>query len=171
MSQNTDATPTGEVEQSVSESVRTELGAQEPSKEEKDRLRQQHEGHLVRDTTSKLAVDSAEMGAGIEVDAQAEIPDTYCFDCEEWVGLSGVDLRGTPRSRADAYYLGGMPIDVLHAKNGTIETINELAEALLSKVDKLDNLDDAYAFIKTTLEEERSLNAEIDSEGGEAVAQ
>jgi len=159
------------VEESVSKSVSKELEAQEPAKEEKDQLRKEHKGHLVRDTTSKLTVDSINIDMDMKLNAQAEIPDIYCFDCEEWIGVSGVDLRGTPRSRNDAYYLDGMPTDVSHAKTGVIETLNELAEALLNRVDKLDNLDDAYTFIQTTLEQERSLSERVDSNGGEEDAQ
>jgi hypothetical protein len=158
MSGSEDAIPNGgleqeTVEESVSESLRQELEAQEPSDEKKRELRMEHEGHLVRDTTSKLAVDSPDVGPGMEVDAKAEIPDTYCFTCERWIGLSGVELRGTPRSRADAYYLGGMPMGVLHAKNGATKTLNELAEAITNRVETVDTKDDAYQFIETALKE------------------
>jgi len=142
----------GGVEKSVSESVRQDLEEQEPSEAEKQRLRQQHEGHLVRDTTSKLAVESPDVGLGMEVEAKAEIPDTYCFTCDEWIGLSGVDLRGTPRSRSDAYYLGGVPVDVLHAQNGTAKTLNELADRLTDRVETVKDTADAYGFIATELD-------------------
>lgn len=151
------------VEGSVSDSLREELEAQEPTDEKKRELWQEHECHLVRDTTSKLAVDSPDVGLGMEVEAKAEIPDTYCFTCEEWIGLSGVDLRGTPRSRSDAYYLGGMPMDVLRAKNGATKTLNELAEALTDRVEILNDREDAHQFIETTLEEIRSVRT--DTEG------
>lgn len=162
MSESNDARPSGgaeqeAVEQSVSDSLRQELEAQEPPDERKRELLMEHEGHLVRDTTSKLAVDSPDVGPGMEVDAKAEVPDTYCFTCEEWVGLSGVELRGTPRSRADGYYLGGMPMDVLHAKNGAEKTLTELAEALTHRVEYLDTRGDAYQFIESVLEEMRNV--------------
>ncbi|WP_135823029.1 hypothetical protein [Halostella litorea] len=152
-----------DVETSVSDSVRKHLEAQEPSAEEKRALRKAHDGHLVRDTTSQLSVDPDEPGPGMEVEADAEIPDTYCFTCEAWIGFSGVDLRGTPRSRRDAYYLGGMPADVRRAKAGTEDTLGELADALTDRVGHLDSRGDAYEFIATTLEEVRA-----DANGGGA---
>jgi len=148
----TETQQTDAIQQSVSESVREDLERQEPDDDEKQRLRQQHEGHLVRDTTSKLGVESTDVGPGVEVEAKAEIPDTYCFTCAEWVGLSGVNLRGTPRSRADAYYLGGVPVDVIHAQNGTAKTLNELAERLIDRVETIETTADAHQFIGTELE-------------------
>jgi hypothetical protein len=144
--------------ESISASLREKLEAQEPSRRQKEDLRRQHEGHLVRDTTSQLAVESLPIGPGVDVEAHAEIPDTYCFDCEEWIGVSGVELRGTPRSRTDAYYLGGIPTDVLQAKNGTVDTLTELADALIDRVERIDTRDDAYVFIETVLEETREAN-------------
>jgi hypothetical protein len=141
------------VENSVSESVRTELESKQPSEEQKQELRQEHRGHLVRDTTSKLTVDSPDVGPGMELDAKAEVPDTYCFTCEEWIGVSGVDLRGTPRSRADAYYLGGPPDEVLEAKRGTAKTLSELADRLVSRLEHIEDREDAFEFIKTELEQ------------------
>jgi len=142
-----------DVESSVSGSIREKLQAEEPSEERKAELREQHVGHLVRRTTSKLSMDAPEVGAGMDVEATAEIPDIYCFTCEEWVGVSGVELRGTPRSRSDAYYLGGMPTDVLHAKNGAAKTLNELADALIDRVSHLNNRPEALDFIKAEIEE------------------
>jgi len=156
-----DSEPAGE---SVSDSLREELEAQEPTDEKKHELREEHEGHLVRDTTSKLTVDSLDVGPGMVVEAKAEIPDTYCFTCEKWVGLSGVELRGTPRSRSDAYYLGGMPMDVLRAKNGATKTLNDLAEALIDRVEILEDREDAHEFIEATLEEIQSVHTKKDSD-------
>jgi len=147
------------IEKSVSESLRKDLQEREPGEGKKQKLRDEHEGHLVRETTSQLAVESPDSGPGMEVESKAEIPDTYCFDCGEWIGLSGVNLRGTPRSRSEAYYLGGMPTDVLHAKDGTAKTLNELADRLVDQVERIDDRDDAYEFIETELGDLRSLNA------------
>ena len=141
-----------EIQTIVSESVRERLESQEPGEDEKAKLRDEHDGHLVRDTTSQLQVDGAEVGPGVEAETTAQIPDTYCFTCEEWVGFSGVELRGTPRSRREAYYLGGMPQDVLSAKNGTAETLTELADALIERVGHIDTRSDAYEFVETELE-------------------
>ena len=155
------------VEESISEGVRQDLEAQQPNEEKKIELRQEHKGHLVRDTTSKLAVDSPDVGLGMDVEAKAEVPDTFCFTCKEWIGLSGVDLRGTPRSRSDAYYLGGMPIEVLNAKNGTAKTLNELADALTERVDHINNPSDAFEFIETELEQIRSVDTDTDRSDSE----
>lgn len=132
--------------------LKEELKEKEPSSEQKEELRGEHHGHLVRHTTSKLSMD-VDMPEGVEVDATAEVPDTFCFTCEEWIGLSGVDLRGTPRSRQEAFYLGGMPPDVLSAKNGTAKTLNELAIALTDRVGHIEDREDAIQFIKTELQE------------------
>ena len=70
-------------ESSVSETVRERLEEQEPPQEKKEELRQEHIGHLVRSTTSRLSVDTPEIGPGLEVDTEAEIPDIYFFTCEE----------------------------------------------------------------------------------------
>jgi hypothetical protein len=156
-----------EAEESASESLREDLEEKEPSEEEKQALREEHEGHLVRDTTSKLTVESPNAVPGMEVEAKAEIPDSYCFDCEEWIGLSGVNLRGTPRSRSEAYYLGGMPIDVLQAKDGTAKTLNELADRLVDRVERLDDRDDAYQFIET--ETMNQNNSTQNDRGGRSV--
>ena len=151
---------TPKAEESVSESLRSDLEAQEPTDGEKEALREEHQGHLVRDTTSKLSIDSPEIAPGMEIDAQAEIPDTYCFGCEEWIGLSGVNLRGKPRSRSDAYYLGGMPTDVLHAKDGVTETLNDLSEKLIERVENVSDRKEALRFIETELETMQEVESE-----------
>lgn len=135
----------------VSHGLEEELKAQEPSEERKQELRESHDGHLVRHTTSKLSMD-VDMPEGVEVDATAEIPDIYCFTCEEWVGVSGVALRGTPRSRRDAFYLGGMPPAVLTARNGTVKTLIELADALVDRLEHVEERADAFQFIETELQ-------------------
>lgn len=139
-------------QESVSADIRERFEEKEPSEEQKERLRDEHHGHLVRETTSRLTVDAAEELEGIEVDARVEIPDLYCFTCEEWVGVSGIDLRGTPRSKSEAYYLGGMPPDVLSARNGAAKTLNELADALTERVEHLNGRLDAFDFIETELD-------------------
>lgn len=138
----------------LSDDLAEDLEGQEPSEERKKELRNRHDGHLVRRTTSRLSID-VDMPEGVEVDATAEIPDIYCFTCAEWVGLSGVDLRGTPRSRRDAYYLGGTPPEVRAARDGTIKTLNRLADALADRLDHVEDRGDAYEFIETELQKER----------------
>jgi len=147
----------GVSQESLSGEIREQFEQKEPSEERKNELRSKHDGHLVRDTTSKLSVDAAEDIDGVEVDAKVEIPDLYCFSCGEWIGLSGVDLRGTPRSKKEAHYLGGMPSDVRSAKNGTQETLTELADALTERVGHIEDRADAFMFIETELEKLRKV--------------
>jgi len=155
--QSTDATAQqGEsIELTLSEGVEEDLKAKEPSESEKKRRLREHRHHLVRSTTSKLSVEPA-VSEGVEATATAEVPDTYCFICEEWIGTSGVELRGTPRSKADAYYLGGKPADVRAAENGTRDTLEELADALTERVEHIEDRSDAYEFVEAELERAQS---------------
>ena len=158
--QSTDATAQqGEsIELTLSEGVEEDLKAKEPSESEKKRRLREHRHHLVRSTTSKLSVEPA-VSEGVEATATAEVPDTYCFICEEWIGTSGVELRGTPRSKADAYYLGGKPADVRAAENGTRDTLEELADALTERVEHIEDRSDAYEFVEAELERAQSSTA------------
>lgn len=155
-------------EAEVASDVIAELESQEPSPSEKDSLRREHRTHLVRKTTSKLTLHP-DTAPGIEVDAEVEVPDTYCFTCSEWIGLSGVDLRGTPRSRTDAFYLGEKPSAVRAAEHGTQETIRELADALIDRVEHLNTRADSFDFITMAIEqmdETESDNPDRSSEHG-----
>jgi len=134
------------------EQFRERLSKQEPPQEEKDALLAEHEGHLVRQTESQLS-ETREPQPGVQATFTADIPDTYCFTCDEWVGLSGIELRGTPRSREDAYYLGGKPQAIESAESGTDRTLRDLANALLDRHPYLDSLDDTTSFIESRLTE------------------
>jgi len=153
----------GDVESSISDSIRRDLKAKEPSEEEKARLRRAHNGHLVRETTFQLSVDA--VGPWMEAEATAEIPDIYCFTCEEWIGVSGVDLRGTPRSGSEAFYLGWVPRSVRNARQGTRSTLCDLADALAERLDHLTDRDDALDFIEAEVECIRDAQPGIDQEG------
>ncbi|MDR5657298.1 hypothetical protein RH831_08905 [Halodesulfurarchaeum sp. HSR-GB] len=143
----------GGVEEKASQAFREKLREKEPSEKEKDALLDEHDGHLIRHTDSQFSEkEDLGDGGGIQMERTAQVSDTYCFTCEEWVGLSGVDLRGTPRSKADAFYYGGMPVEILQAKNGAAKTLNELAEALKDRLDRIENREEAYEFISDELE-------------------
>ena len=146
------ARPSGDVKHSVTESVRQELEEQEPTQEQKENLLSDHNGHLVRETTSKLSVESPDLPPGVEIDADAEIPDTYCFTCGEWVGLSGVNLRGRPRSRTEAYYLGGAPDSVRKARSEVADSVADLVESVTVAVPHVNGAKDALDFINAEME-------------------
>lgn len=138
-------------EKQFTQKHRDELEDRRPDEDERKRLLAEHEGHLVRQTTSKRT-ETEEIGSGMVAEKTAEIPDMYCFTCSEWVGLSGVELRGTPRSRADAFYLGGMPQEVLRAKQTVAEGLNDLAYRVRREVGHVDGVDEAFEFVETELE-------------------
>lgn len=140
------------IEDQVSESLLERLKDQEPSDERKAELRAAHRHHLVRATTSQLALDHDIGLDGVEVDATAEIPDTYCFTCGEWVGLSGIDLSGTPRSRRDAYWLHGPPEEIVRARDAVDDGLVRLANRVMADAPMLDTPADAIEFIEGRLE-------------------
>lgn len=158
MSETTDSK--ADLETRINASLLDRFKAKEPSAEEKDALREAHEHHLVRDTTSKLTVDPDEEMAGVEIESQVEIPDLYCFTCREWVGLSGVDLSGTPRSKADAYYLDGPPEDLRQAREETRGELTDLAYRAMRDVEQVESVEDGFEFVATQLEQVRDERSE-----------
>ena len=80
----------------------------------------------------------------------------HCFTCGEWVGLSGVDLRGTPRSKADAHYLGGPPESIREVGDETRETLVALAIQVRDDLPMVDTLDEAAEFVADELERVRA---------------
>lgn len=142
----------GEIQRSLESDLREEFEAKQPSPAEQQELREAHRHHLVRDTESKLSVDADVDMGGVEVDSVIVVPDTYCFTCDEWVGLSGVDLRGTPRSRKDAYYLAGPPEDVETAQKVAQSGLVELAEFVEEEVERVESVADAAEFVAGELE-------------------
>jgi len=145
----------GDLETSMEDDLRARFEAKKPSAEERQQLREAHQHHLVRDTTSTLTVDPEDDMEGVEIESQVEIPDLYCFTCEEWVGLSGVDLTGTPRSRKDAYYLGGPPEDLREAREETRDELHDLAYRAMRDVEQVESLADGFEFVATQLEQVR----------------
>lgn len=141
-----------EFQETVTGEIRGRFEEKEPSEEEKAELRKEHLHHEVRDTTSQLSVDAARDIPGVEVDAEIEVPDLYCFTCEEWVGLSGIELRGTPRSKKDSYYLGGPPEDVAEARQTVREHLTDLAEHALANVETVTDAEDALEFVEDEAE-------------------
>lgn len=140
-----------DAEQKMSDALLDELKARRPDEEERERLLGDHEGHLVRHTTSKRT-ETEEIGAGMVAEKTAEIPDTYCFTCEEWVGLSGADLRGTPRSKTDAFYLGGMSKEVRSAKQTVVKGLDDLIYRVKRDVGHINSVEEAREFVATELE-------------------
>jgi len=136
----------GGVEDAVSEDVREWVQEQQPDEEARRDLLQEHLHHLIRTTESAYTVDR-DAPPGIEINATVYVQDTYCFTCSEWIGLSGIDLRGTPRSKAKAYYLSGPPDDLLEARATVRERLGDLAEYALKNVDQLETAEDAFEFI------------------------
>lgn len=137
---------TQQAEQSASETVRQELEEQRPSEEERKRLLRQHEGHQIRRTTSKLT-ETDELGDGMELEVEKEVLDIYCFTCEEWVGISGVELSGTPRSKADAYWLGGADGELAAARARATEAVADAAGEVIGEHPQIDSAEEAVQFV------------------------
>jgi hypothetical protein len=144
-----------DLETSMEDELLDRFEAKKPSVEEKQALREAHQHHLVRDTTSTLTVDPDEEMVGVEIESQVEIPDCYCFTCDEWVGLSGVDLTGTPRSKTDAYYLSGPPEDVQQAREETQTELRDLAYRAMRDVEQVNSVEGGFDFVATQLEQIR----------------
>lgn len=151
-----------DVEEEITADYRQVLKSKEPSPSKKAELRAKHRHHLVRDTTSRYTVTD-QPAEGIQIDKSAEVPDLYCFTCEEWVGLSGVDLRGTPRSRKDAYYLGGPPGEVVDARKTVRNTLADLVASVASTVPTVEDADDAFDFIEGEQQKARERVKEADN--------
>jgi hypothetical protein len=137
---------TAELEESVKHDVREWVRNQRPDKETQKELLTEHQHHLVRDTESTYS-RSPDSPDGIKVETTAYVYDTYCFTCGEWVGISGIELRGTLRSRANAYYLGGPPDDVRQARAKIRDELQSLAEYALLNVDHVEDVEEAFAFV------------------------
>lgn len=139
-----------EMEADFAEQFRQELEEQAPSDDEVEELLKQHQHHLVRRTTSRhtkkrsVGKDDLEL---LKVEGTTEVPDMYCFTCGEWVGLSGVDLRGTPRSRGDAFYLDGEPEAVEDARAVVLIGLRRLAAHVADEVPHVETSADAVEFI------------------------
>jgi len=137
-----------EVESSITESVRDRFERKELSDDKKDELRSDHTHHLVRNTHSQVTI-KPDVGPGIEAKTTVEIPDMFCFTCGEWVGLSGVDLRGKPRSKDDAYYLGGPPESVTELRSQVQNEACYLASKIIDKHPHIDTPEGAAEFVQT----------------------
>ncbi len=140
------------IDAALSDRVREEYSAKALAGDERRRALQEHRHHLVRDTTSQITIHP-DVGPGMEADVTVEVPDTYCFTCEEWVGLSGLDLTGTPRSRADAYYLRGAPDAVRDLRQEVRDDVTDLAEAIIDRHPAIETPQQAAEFIMTQIEQ------------------
>lgn len=141
-----------EIETSVAGDVQADLREQEPPPERKAELRDEHTHHLVRETTSQLTME-ADVGEGVEAEATAYVPDMFCFTCDEWVGLSGVELRGKPRSKDDAFYLGGPPESIENLRDKVHTEIADLAATVIDRHPSVDDPEDAADYVAEELEQ------------------
>lgn len=139
-------TPDSSIEERAEESAREQIEANRPNEDERRELLEEHRHHLVRDTTSKQTRTDGEESI-VQLETTVEAPDTYCFTCEEWVGLSGLNLTGTPRSKTEAYYLGGPPADVADARETIRDNLHDLAAYALENVDHIDDAKAAFEFV------------------------
>lgn len=145
---------------------REEITAQEPSAEERERLINQHSGHLVRRTTSQVS-QSDEINGVVQVDRTANVPDMWCFTCDEWVGLSGVELTGRPRSRTEAFYLDGKPETVAKAEQEVRDTLAELVKSVGSSVSHVDDAVDALEFVEAEVSKAKKRVKERDQQNNQ----
>lgn len=149
-----DLTTPEDVEESLQSAKRDEIASERPDEEQRQQILDEHRHHLVRRTTSQVT-EEEEIEPGMIAETTAEVEDIYCFDCEAWIGISGVDLRGTPRSRADAYYLGGPPDAVVEAREDVGDTLADLAYRVMRDVPTVEDADDALDWIEGELEQAR----------------
>ena len=134
-------------EKTASDAYREMLEEQAPSPQEQHDLLWQHEGHQIRHTTSKLSETHELAGGKMEMKQEAEVPDTYCFTCEEWVGTSGVELSGTPRSKSDAFYLGGEPEGVTDARDRATAAVADAATEVIAVHPGIETPTEAVGFV------------------------
>ena len=138
-----DATDADDLEASIEGNLHEEYEAKRLSDEAYKAALRDHEHHLVRETTSQVTIEPEEDTPGVEVTSTVTVVDMYCFTCEEWVGVSGVDLSGTPRSKNDAYYLGGPPEDLCKTREMTQEDLQDLAYRAVQDVDRFETVENA----------------------------
>jgi hypothetical protein len=118
-----------------------------------------HKHHLIRPTTSTRSFDGAlveELGLPEifhDVDGELTVEDIYCFTCEEWVGVSGVPLRGVPRSTEDAYYHRGAPQEVRELREEFRRTWREHIITTITEHPHVDTPAEAGEFITQLVED------------------
>lgn len=142
-----------EIESKFERGIRERLEAKEPSEERKEELRREHTHHLVRRTTSQLKLDEEIDVEGFHAETKAVIPDIYCFTCDEWIGLSGIDLRGKPRSKTDAFYLDGPPESIATVRKELRNRLEKLVGLVYKEIDRTESPEEAAEFIANELEQ------------------
>lgn len=140
------------IEESLSDSIKEKYGDQRLTGEERRDALSEHEHHLVRDTHSQITFHPESLGR-IQPEVTATVPDTYCFTCEEWIGLSGLDLPGTPRSRAEAYYLDGPPGEVIDLQKRVHDSVTDLAGTIIDEHPDINTPAEAATFITSEIEQ------------------
>jgi len=128
------------------EEVLDRLREQRPDASERVALKREHDHHLVRETTSERT-ETQEPVPGMEIEIAVEVGDIYCFTCEEWIGISGVDLRGTPRSKTDAYYLNGPPEAVKGLRERVEDSAINLVETIINSHPNIEEPSAAADFV------------------------
>lgn len=103
----------------------------------------EHSHHLIRWTEPTKTVHRADGLFEVEIEAE----DAYCFTCGEWLGLAGIEWPGTPRSKADAYWLDGPPDDVIETGGVIRWALKELAEVVIRDVEHIETAEEALQFI------------------------
>jgi len=141
-----------EIEQSLSEQAREKYSEKELTGDERREALAAHHHHLVRDTESQVTFHP-DVADGIESEVTVTVPDTYCFTCEEWIGVSGLDLTGTPRSSSEAYYLNGPPEAVNDLQNRVQDTVTDLAGTVIDTHPDIETPAEAATFITTEIEQ------------------
>jgi hypothetical protein len=136
-----------------------------------------HENHLLRTTGTKQTLDAAlaeqndlhddavrlmrDLSVSGELNAD---PVTYCFTCNEWVG---VEFRGHLRSTKDAYYYRGPPPEVQELKRRAVGEWKRQIIDVKHKHPNIDTVDEASEFIKQQVDEASDRLQEQDARGGE----
>lgn len=157
----------GEIESSLSDTIRDEYDGKALDGDERAQALADHQHHLVRNTKSTITLHP-DIGPGVEANVTVTVPDTYCFTCGEWVGLSGVDLTGTPRSKHDAYYLGGPPESVSDLQHRVRHAVTHLTGTVLNRHPHIDDADEAAEFIADEIEQLSSRLVVEDSENDDS---
>lgn len=142
-----------ELEDTITTELEEEIEQNKPDADECAELIREHVHHLVRRTQSKTT---------IEKDTPVEVPDMYCFTCGAWVGLSGVNLNGTPRSKREAFYLDGPPDAVAEIEETVDEAIIELASSVRNELPRMDSIEEAVGFIGDEIERIQDAVEELD---------
>jgi len=108
----------------------------------------EHKHHQIRMTTTKMVLDIGDFA-----EVQMEIEDTYCFTCGEWLCSQGIEPRGTPRSKKDAWWVAGPPEEVEEAREDCRDALAEMADEVVEKHPTVEDREEALGFIEDQIEQ------------------